>query len=171
MVGEGGAPRDTFDDFVRARWDAAVRVAWGLTLDAGQAEDLAQEAFARLWPSWPRLANENPVGYLNRTIANLFLSGLRRRRVAERLRSVASNVVRDPAAEVGERDALLRAMKRLSPQQRLVLVLRYVEDMSTEEVATVLGCSIGTVKTHAFRGTRAMRELLEPSSSSRELLP
>lgn len=156
--------RAQFEDFVRIRWDAAARLAWGLTLDSGYAEDLTQEAFARLWPRWRRLSAEDPVAYLNRTMVNLFLSEIRRRRLKERLRPLVRSTTNDPMTEVAERDALVRAMRRLSPQQQVVLVLRYVEDMPVDEVASLLGCSVGTVKTHASRGRKAMRELLDPSA-------
>ncbi len=160
MLQESVTTRAAFDDFVRARWNRAVRVAYGFTLSAAAAEDLTQEAFARLWPRWRRLADEDPVGYLHQTIANLYLSSRRRPDLLSRLRQRPHQHHSDPADRVVQHDELLQALKQLSPQQRVVLVLRYMEDMSTEQVAGLLGCSVGTVKTHASRGALAMRKLL-----------
>lgn len=153
--------RISFEDFVRARWNPTVRVAWSLTRDAAEAEDLVAEAFARLWPHWPKISQDNPGGYLNRSVVNLYLSGRRRKDVRERLLRLPRGIgAPDPAEDVAVKDELRVALDRLSKQQRLVLVLRYVADMPVEEVAQLLGCSPGSVKTHASRGVHAMRRML-----------
>jgi RNA polymerase sigma factor (sigma-70 family) len=66
--------------------------------------------------------------------------------------------VPDHTAEVAERDYLLRALAALPPRQRAVLVLRYFDDLSEAETAGVLGCSLGTVKSHAARALARLRE-------------
>ncbi|MGW7685926.1 sigma factor [Kribbella sp. NPDC054772] len=72
-------PDDDFDDFVRARWTATARLAYALTLDHQKAEDLAQEAFTRLWFHWRKLKGGSPEGYLRKIVTTKFLSGRRRR--------------------------------------------------------------------------------------------
>src|SRR3954449_13339357 len=86
LWGEEGMPmRDDstadegFDAFVRARWTATARLAYALTLDHQKAEDLAQEAFTKLWFRWQKVYEESPEGYLRRIVTTTFLSGRRRR--------------------------------------------------------------------------------------------
>jgi len=162
------AAQASFDEFVRARWDRAVRTAWVLTRDSDMAEDFAQEAFARLWERWQRISTaDDPVAYLNRVLINLHLSSRRRRDVVQRLRGlgVRSVTTPDPSEEVTARAAMAEALGQLTSQQRLVLTLRYGADMSVEEIAAALDCSPGTVKTHASRGRQKLRRILQPSLS------
>ncbi len=160
------AAQASFDEFVRARWDQAVRTAWVLTRDSEMAEDFAQEAFARLWARWPRIsAADDPVAYLNRVLINLHLSSRRRKDVLQRLRAVRPVTAADPGEEVTSRAAMVEALGQLTSHQRLVLTLRYGADMSVEEVAAALDCSPGTVKTHASRGRQKLRSILQPSLS------
>lgn len=161
------AAQASFDEFVRVRWDQAVRTAWVLTRDADTAEDIAQEAFARLWARWSRIsAADDPVAYLNRVLINLHLSSRRRKDVLQRLRVVRAVTGADPSEEVTARAAMVEALGQLTSRQRLVLTLRYGADMSVEEVAAALDCSPGTVKTHASRGRQNLRSILQPSLST-----
>ena len=170
MLSTSDARSESFEAFVRVRWGPAVRMAYGLTLDRSAAEDMAQEAFARVWPRWARIEAQNPVGYLNRTIVNLAHSARRRRARATALQqAAASGVTDDGSVAVVERDAILRALGKLSRQQRAVLVLRYVEDIPIEEVASMLNCSTGAVKTHASRGVDMMRRHLRASVLQEEI--
>lgn len=158
----------SFSDFVRARWSATVRLANGLTLDPQRAEDLAQDAFAKLWPHWPRLRDDNPVAYLRRVVVTTFLSSRRLRRVSEHLTDAPPELPhRDGYDELDSRDALRRALLRLSPQQRAVVYLRYAEDLPETHVAELLGCSVGSVKTHASRALAALRRTVPPEQSGR----
>lgn len=162
------AAQASFHEFVRVRWDQAVRTAWVLSRDADKAEDLAQEAFTRIWARWQRIsATDDPVAYLNRVLINLHLSSRRRKDVVQRLRGmgVRSVTAPDPSEEVTARAAMAEALGQLTSQQRLVLTLRYGADMSVEEIAAALDCSPGTVKTHASRGRQKLRSILQPSSS------
>ena len=74
----------------------------------------------------------------------------------------------DQADAVAERDFLLRALAGLPPRQRTVLVLRYYNDLSEAEIAGVLGCSVGTVKSQASRGLARLREVAVPMPSRPE---
>ncbi|WP_377270991.1 SigE family RNA polymerase sigma factor [Peterkaempfera sp. SMS 1(5)a] len=157
------AAQEDFADFVRTRWVPLIRFAHSLTLDTGRAEDLVQEGLVRLWKVWPRLRQEQPEAYARRIVANLAVSSRRRRWWGERatadLPEPPQSGAPDAGSGVGDRDLLRRALRQLPAKQRVIVVLRYVEDMSERQVADLLGCSTGTVKSQASRGLARLREL------------
>ncbi|MFI7061171.1 SigE family RNA polymerase sigma factor [Kribbella sp. NPDC050124] len=147
-----------FDAFVRARWTATARLAYALTLDHQKAEDLAQEAFTKLWFHWHKVRDGSPEAYLRKIVTTLFLSSRRRRWLGERPTDSPPDTATGSAiAQVDERLALRAAMARLSPRQRAAVYLRYAEDLSEQTVADLLGCSVGAVKQHTRRGLDALR--------------
>ncbi len=160
---------EQFREFMRGRWPAMVRLAYGLTGDLGHAEDVAQSAFARAYASWARVTRTgDPDAYVRRIVINENHSRFRRRRVAESLvdavpeRSGPRRA--DTADSLSDSEALLKALRRLGPRQRAVIVLRFWMDMSEAETAAALGCSVGTVKSQASRALAALRgsaELME----------
>jgi RNA polymerase sigma-70 factor (sigma-E family) len=157
---------EQFREFMRGRWPAMVRLAYGLTGDLGHAEDVAQAAFARAYASWARVARTgDPDAYVRRIVINENHSRFRRRRVAENLVDAVPEPPPQPAADpLGDSEALLKALRRLGPRQRAVVVLRFWMDMSEAETAAALGCSVGTVKSQASRALAALRgsaELME----------
>ena len=160
---------EEFREFMRGRWPAMVRLAYGLTGDLGHAEDVAQAAFARAYASWSRVARTgNPEAYVRRIVINENNSRFRRRRVTERLVDAVPEPsgprAADTADALSDSDALLKALRRLGPRQRAVIVLRFWMDMSEAETAAALGCSVGTVKSQASRALAALRgsaELME----------
>ena len=132
---------DDFDEFVRARWSATARLAYALTLDHQKAEDLAQDAFTKLWFHWRKVRDGNPEAYLRKIIASTFLSGRRRRWLGERPTETPPETVVDPATvQVDERLAIHQAMARLSPRQRAAVYLRYAEDPSPPTRPCRYGC-------------------------------
>ena len=141
-----------------------MRTAALLTGSRQDAEDLLQAALERLLRRGRRL--DNPGGYLRRTLYNLAADGWRRQGAWRRKLTVigASEPASaaDVTAAVDLRDALIRVLRMLPPQQRTVIVLRYWEQLSEAETAAVLGCSEGTVKSAASRGLSRMRELASP---------
>ena len=149
-----------FAEFVRSRWGRLVRLAYPLTLDLGRAEDLVQESLAKLWFVWPRVCEGSPEAYLRRTIVNGAISASRRRWRGEEPRSEMPDIECIPAEAdtVDLRDWVVRELATLSVLQRAVLVLRYAEDLSEQQVAGLLGISTGTVKTHASRGLARLRQ-------------
>lgn len=143
------APPDGFAEFVTARSAALLRSAWLLTGDAGRAEDLLQTVLAAAWPRWPHIvAGGNPESYVRRALFTTYVSWWRRRWRAEvaSARPPEPPVTGDPADAQADRDAVRRALAGLSRQQRAIVVLRYVEDLSVERTADVLGCSPATVR-------------------------
>ena len=159
---------EQFREFMRGRWPAMVRLAYGLTGDLGHAEDVAQAAFARAYASWSRVARTgDPDAYVRRIVINCNNSRFRKRRVAESLVDAVpepAGRAAGPADAFGDSEALLRALRALGPRQRAVIVLRFWMDMSEAETAAALNCSVGTVKSQASRGLAALRvsaELME----------
>ena len=149
---------EDFDAFVRARWTATARLAYALTLDHQQAEDLAQEAFTKLWFHWRKVSGGSPEAYLRKIVTTTFLSARRRRWIGERPTETPPDTAVGPATgQVDERLALRTAMARLSPRQRAAVYLRYAEDLSEQSVADLLGCSVSAVKQHTRRGLDALR--------------
>jgi RNA polymerase sigma-70 factor (sigma-E family) len=146
-----------------------VRLAYGLTGDLGHAEDVAQAAFARAYASWSRVARTgDPDAYVRRIVINENNSRFRRRRVTESLVDAvpepSGSRSADAADALGDSEALMRALRRLGPRQRAVVVLRFWMDMSEAETAAALDCSVGTVKSQASRALAALRgsaELME----------
>ena len=145
-------PHSTFASFYACEWAAAVRLAGLLTQDARFAEDLAQEAFARVLPKWERI--ENPHAYLRAAVVNACRSWQSRRRTErDKLPLLADANVN----ELGF-DLLADAVAALPYRQRAVLVLRYYLDLKESEIAAALGCRPGTVKSLTSRALAALRK-------------
>jgi RNA polymerase sigma-70 factor (sigma-E family) len=142
--------------------DGAIRLAYLLTGDAALAEDLVQDAFVRVAG---RLAHLRDPGafdaYLRRTVVNLARSHLRRRKLErgylERVRHEASPETVATEGSVEDRETLWVAMASLSERQRSAIVLRFYEDLSEAQIADVLRCRPGTVKSLVSRGLEALR--------------
>ena len=150
----------TFEDFVAVRLPALLRQATVLAADAHLAEDVVQDVLVKAQPRWERIsALEAPEGYLRRMIINELVSV--RRRVlarARRERQVAPpERAEDGTASVADHDALVRMIRVLPPKQRIVIVLRYFEDLADADIAHLMQCSLGTVRSHASRALATLR--------------
>ena len=146
-----------FAGFMRGRWSALVRLGYGLTGDQNLAEDLARAALAKAYASWPRvLRSGDPDVYVRRIILNASLGKVRRRRVRESADVPESFPAQGTPAD-GDRPALVAALMRLPAGQRSVVVLRYWMDMTEAQVAAVLGCSVGSVRSQAARALANLR--------------
>lgn len=151
---------DRFQDFVRARWPQLVRTAYLLTGDVHHAEDLTQTALAKAYRSWRRISRaDNPEAYVRRMLVSCNSDRFRKRRVNESLTAAVPERAGcdEGAVRVEERGTLLAGLAQLPSRQRAVVVLRYWEDLSEAEVAEVLGCSAGTVKSQASKGLAKLR--------------
>ena len=134
-----------FEEFVVARRDALLRTAYLLTGNHHDAEDLVQSALIKVVPKWARI-KDRPEGYVRQVLVRESVSRWRGRR----WREVATDVVPETMHDDGtDRVALLEDLRRLSPRQRAVLVLRYFDDLTEADTAAALGISVGTVKSHA----------------------
>jgi RNA polymerase sigma-70 factor (sigma-E family) len=155
---------DSFDDFVNRRHTALLRFAHVLSGDPHTAADLVQDALVRAGTAWHRiLRQEDPEAYLRRTIVNLNLNRWRRTR-RERLVDTVPDTGRDDVPS--HDDAIWAALAKLPRAQRTVLVLRFYEDMSQAEIAAVLGCAVGTVKSHTSRAMDNLRTLIEDGNGA-----
>jgi RNA polymerase sigma-70 factor (sigma-E family) len=161
-------PEREFAEFYTSRFEPSRRMAYALCGDWMEAEELAQHAFVRVYSKWPKVARGNPEGYLRTALTRLFLDTRRRGRGRERL--VADAPERpgpDGTVRVEDRQSLLAALQEVSPRQRATLVLRIVQDLSVEQVAGILGCSTGTVKSQQARGMAALRAAYRQAMSER----
>ncbi|MFE6746143.1 SigE family RNA polymerase sigma factor [Kitasatospora purpeofusca] len=161
-AGEGSGVRELgFEGFAATRWRRLVRTAYLLTGDYHEAEDVVQATLAKVFRSWARIGRlDEPDAYVHRALVNNNLSRHRRRRVRQLLVPVLPERAHGAGAghrDVEERSVLLQALAELPPRQRAVVVLRYWEDMSEQQVAEVLGCSAGNVKSQASRGLAKLR--------------
>jgi RNA polymerase sigma-70 factor (sigma-E family) len=149
-----------FGDYVRTRSASLVRAAYLLTGDRQLAEDLAQTALAKVFVSWRRISRKDAAqAYATRTLVNSYLADRRRKRATEVLLGrLPDRAVPAPAPEL--RLVVLDALAALPPKARAVVVLRYWEDMSVEQVAALLGCSTGNVKSQSARALDKLRALL-----------
>jgi RNA polymerase sigma-70 factor (sigma-E family) len=164
----------SFEEFAAARLASLLRYAALLSGDREEARDIVQEVLARALVKWGRIGSvQDPYGYVRRMVTNEFLSLRRRRRVwTVPLGPEAVDGASAPrASEHAEPDdELWRLLMRLPRQQRAVIVLRYYESLSDLEIAEVLGCRTGTVRSNASRALAALRiELDEPTTNERIL--
>jgi RNA polymerase sigma-70 factor (sigma-E family) len=159
----------SFEDFVRARSSSLLRTAFLLTgQNWAEAEDLLQLALERAYRHWPRVCQSGePERYIRGILVNASVDRWRllARRPEVSLQSAADRGVADQAAEVADRDYLMRALACLPPRQRAVVVLRYFDGLQETEIAAALGCSAGSVKTHAARALARLRELSESATT------
>ncbi len=138
------------------------RIAYLLTGDHHDAQDLVQAVLVKVLRQWRRVAAaQAPDSYLRRMIYHEHVSAWRRRRRGEVLAAEPSGPGVEPDfADASVRKLALRqALARLTPRQRAVIVLRFFEDMSEVDTAEVLGCSLGTVKSQTHHALGRLRTL------------
>lgn len=156
---------DDFGDYVRASERRHKRLAFLLTGDLHEAEDLLQGAYAKTYPNWSKVRTyEVPDAYVRRVMVNLRTSWWRRSRNREW--SVAdvpqsASHVSDHAGAVVESQALLLVLRQLPDRQRTAVVLRHWCDLSEADTAAAMGCSVGTVKSNTSKGLAQLRATLD----------
>ncbi len=156
---------EEFTEFMIGRWPSLVRFGHGLTGDLGMAEDLAQLALTRACVAWPRVRRADDLdAYVRSIMINSNRSRVRRRRVPEHLTAAPPDAGSARCAAPDQPGAVVGALMGLPIGQRAVLVLRYWMDLSAEETARTLGCSVGNVKSQASRGLAKLR--LDPALAS-----
>ncbi|MEY9888108.1 RNA polymerase sigma-70 factor (sigma-E family) [Catenulispora sp. MAP12-49] len=149
-----------FDEFVLARQHRLLRTAYLLCGDWHLAEDLTQNALAKVYTAWNRIQRVEQIdGYVHRILFRTYVDTYRRRRKQEILSAAVPDVAGTGIAS-DVRLTLLSALAKVTPRYRAVLVLRFWEDRSVEETADALGISAGSVKSHTHRGLHQLRSVL-----------
>jgi RNA polymerase sigma-70 factor (sigma-E family) len=167
----GAESEAEFRAFVAARQVALLRTAYLLTGDRGIAEDLLQTALTKTYLAWGRIRDKGAAeAYARAALVTTSTSWWRRHwhgeRPTERLPDRATDA--DATAALDDRDAMWTALSRLPARQRAVIVLRYYEDLTEDEIARALGCSRGTVKSQASRALRALRGYVDAPGRTEE---
>ncbi len=143
-----------FDGFYESRWHGAVRLGHAIVGSVNVAEEIAQEAFVRVYSAWTDL--ESPDAFLRTVLVNLCRSNLRRTHLERsQVRVGVNSVLAEP-----ELDETWIALRRLPFRQRAVLALRYYGDLPEVEIAALLGCRLGTVKSARHRALARLRKEL-----------
>jgi RNA polymerase sigma-70 factor (sigma-E family) len=156
------AEAPTFEEYAGIAWPSLYRYAYLLAGNHADAEDIAQQTLEKAYRSWSRVERaSSPTAYLRQILTNTYLS--QRRPKARRLELLMDTPPETRQLPVGgpeERMALWPHVKSLPPRQRAVVVLRYYEDLSEQEIADVLGCSRGNVKSTAHHALKSLRAAL-----------
>jgi RNA polymerase sigma-70 factor (sigma-E family) len=152
-----------FTAYVRTKGPTLLRTARSLTPNPADAEDLLQTALTKTYLAWDRIDDHRALdGYVRRTLVNTRTSQWRKRKVDEfttdELPEPATGAAPDLTEQQAQREVLMRAISRLPPRQRAMVVLRYYEDMSEAQTAEALGVSVGTVKSAVSRALGKLRD-------------
>lgn len=154
-MANGALAGQTFEEFYVDGWPLARRLAGSLTRNAALGEDIAHDVLVSMYRDWG--SARRPEAYLRRAVANACQSAQRR----DRIRRDKLSLLAPPDRVEFAADELSDVMLELSPRQRAVLVLRYRFQLSEREIAEVLGCRPGTVKSLASRALRRLSHELE----------
>jgi RNA polymerase sigma-70 factor (sigma-E family) len=157
--------------FVEAAWQRHLRLALLLTGDRWQAEELLQDSLVRIYERWRRLSRTGDLdAYLCKVLVNNHTSVWRRRRRENLYADVpdfaAPGVDGGPSADAL---AIREALRALPPRQRAVVVLRHYEDLTERDVARVLGCTVGTVKSQHAKALVKLRHAIQSSEDTPRL--
>jgi RNA polymerase sigma-70 factor (sigma-E family) len=160
-----------FEAFVHEHGQALVSFARRLTSDHHRGEDLVQEVLARCANRWTHIQDgPNPDGYVRKAIVREYLSWRRLRSSGEHIVADVPEPSRSAQAgfddELAGRDQLVRVLSALPARQRVVLVLRYYEDLADEQIAAMLGCPTSTVRSLSRRALIQLRHNA-PTTSAR----
>jgi RNA polymerase sigma-70 factor (sigma-E family) len=167
------ASAEEFVEFAEVMFPRLRRTAFLLCGDWHTAEDLAQTALTKMFVAWREMRRQDGVhAYANRTLVNAYLAHRRLKRTGELLTGWLPDRPAAAAPAPETRMVVLDALATLPPRTRAVVVLRYWADLSVEQVADVLNCSTGNVKSLSARALHRLREeldqaLAEPGPPSR----
>ncbi|MFB4289421.1 SigE family RNA polymerase sigma factor [Nonomuraea sp. ATR24] len=157
----------SFRAFVDAHQRPLMRLAYLLTGEVHLAEDLLQSVLVRMVGRWPRLRRmDRPDAYARKALVNQYISWRRRRVTGEVLSPEPPERGYSTEDSTVLRIVLRQALMRLTPKQRAVIVLRFYEDRTERDVAGLMGCSVGTVKSQTHHALARLRALA-PELASR----
>jgi RNA polymerase sigma-70 factor (ECF subfamily) len=153
--------RPAFEAFFLRTRDRLAGSLWLVTRNRHDTEEVAQEAYVRVWQRWDRVGQmDDPEGYLVRTAINVWRGRGRRAAVALR-KAIHAIPPEDALAEIDSRDAVVRALAALTPRQRAAVVLMDLLDLTSEDAARALGVRASTVRVLAAKGRARLREGME----------
>jgi RNA polymerase sigma-70 factor (sigma-E family) len=156
-----GASEQEYIDYVTARLPSLRRLAFSLCGDEDQADDVVQESITKLYLRWSTVGAVTHLdAYVRTIVVRTFLDGQRKGWWRVWLFGAAPDVQRTDDRDAEDRTVLRDALAKVPPRQRAVLVLRFIHDLPVAEVADILGCSAGTVKSQTSHGLAALRRLL-----------
>jgi RNA polymerase sigma-70 factor, ECF subfamily len=159
---------EDFDALYEAHFGDVVAMAYALTGDLAEAQDLAQEAFCRAWQRWHRIAAyDEPLAWVRRVAANLATS--RWRRLATAARHLRRERPPESTPLGPDHVALVAALRTLPERQRRAVVLHHLLDLPVAEVAHELGVAAGTVKPWLHRGRAALATQLADTPTAPEV--
>lgn len=150
-----------YEEYVSARLPRLHRAAYLLCGDADRADDVVQATLTALYVQWRRArAAQNIDAYVHRMLVRRYFDEKRLAWSRVVLTASLPDKPAQPPSTVEDREEVLAALHRVPRGQRAVLVLRYFCDLSVEETAKALGCSIGNVKSQSARGLAALRQVM-----------
>ncbi len=164
---------DSFEHYVQTSGPRLKRLAYLLTGDLHEAEDLLQSAYAKVMPHWPKVSTYDvPDSYMRRVMVSIRTSWWRRSKGREKLvpeipeRSGRGSGATTVGDTVVETQVLLEALRALPDRQRAAVVLRHWCDLSEAETADAMGCSLGTVKSNTSKGLAHLRAAFAVSTNA-----
>lgn len=162
-----GKPDDeataAFTHFVRQARARLQQTAYLMCGDWQLADDLTQETLITLYRRWSEIDQDiGPTPYATRVLVHHVRRSAKRAWRSHEVMTTPPEVTRDPPHGYEERVVILKALARLGPRQRAIVVLRYWEDMSVEQTAEAVGCTRGTVTSQSHRALATLRALLGP---------
>jgi RNA polymerase sigma-70 factor (sigma-E family) len=161
---------DSFERFAQAELEGLLRYAVMLTGERELARDLVQDVLLKAYTDWDRVGRvERPRAYVRTMITRAFLSWRRRwssRTIVLSDVEQPDGIASDHARAHAERDDLWQRLTRLPDRQRAAIVLRYYEQLSDTEIAGVLHCTVGTVRSHVSRGLATLRSTGAPADEA-----
>lgn len=172
-AGAGAATAD-FDAFYRGTATRVIHTVYAATGDLGLAQDCAQEAYARAWQQWPSLSAEGePLAWV-RTVARRIAISAWRKRESERkalTKAKDSGITDSTSASTDAAVTVQAALATVPDDQREVLALFYISDLSIEQISRELDAPVGTIKARLHRGRTALAARLRSTTTGEEIRP
>src|SRR5688572_19338912 len=162
---DAGETAPSFEEFYEATFRRLFTALCLVTGNRHEAEEVAQEAFVRVFERWDRVGMlEDPTGYLFRVSMNVFRSRFRRASLALRRELFLAPATTDDLAAVETHDAVVRLLQGLDPKQRGAVVLTAILDYSAEEAGRMLGLRASSVRSLTTRARARMKhEVVDPT--------
>lgn len=169
MAGQAQSRERQIAELFDAHYPSLRGLAYVILGDAGAAEEIASEVFVKAFTGWNRFRTvDHPASYLRRMTVNQCRSRLRRSGLERRTNQILRRTEDVMVPDADERLDLWNAVRQLPERQRLCIVLRYLEDLPEAQIAAVMECSAGTVKSQLHRARKSLGKLLETDTEAGE---